>query len=62
MQSHDDEEQYEYSSDDGQHYDPSCYTGFRDIPDKHCMYIHVILSVSEWKRKSPENTVLTNLY
>jgi hypothetical protein len=47
MQSHDDEEQYEHSSDDGQQNDPSCHTGFWDLPDKHCMYIHVVWSVSE---------------
>jgi hypothetical protein len=47
MQSHDNEEQYEHASDDGQHNDPSFYTGFRDLPDKHCVHMHMVWSVSE---------------
>jgi hypothetical protein len=49
VESHGDQKKYQYSTDNSQHYNPSSYTAFRDLPEKPGVNIHVIWSVSEGK-------------
>jgi hypothetical protein len=47
VESHTDEEKYQYSTDDGQHNNPKSYTAFWDLPQESSVHIHVVWSVDK---------------